>query len=64
MVRCNATRYFEQDSVGSSFFGGIASESLSLEKTNALSPSVEIDTNRTTKITNKEGVANINMMIL
>ena len=29
-----------------------------------MTPSVEIDTNRTTKITNSQGIANLNMMIL
>ena len=43
VAKCNATLYFEQKDVSTNFFGGMASNSLTLEKTNSLTPIIFLD---------------------
>ena len=64
LVRCNVTEYFTQRTIQSSFFGGMAAESLTIERTNALAPSVEIEQTRSEQITDEDGEAGFNMKIL
>jgi len=60
-VKCNVTEYFTQKTVKSTMFGGMASNSMSLEKSNALAPSVQMDEKRTWAITNHNGIASFNL---
>ena len=42
-MKCNITTFYNQTSIPSEFFGGVASKALSLEDSYSLAPSVEID---------------------
>lgn len=63
-MTCNITAYFTWDSAWSEFFGSLATETLTLEKSNALVPSVIIDNKKTTKYTDSLGIASFNFKIL
>jgi hypothetical protein len=64
IVNCNVTEFFRQTDVGTQIFSNFASESMSLEKTNTLAPSVQVDDKRTTQVTDYYGVASFHMKLL
>ena len=63
-VKCNVTAYYEQASLSSEFFQGIAANSLSLEKASNLATTVEIDPTRAFQKTNRKGIATFYMKFL
>ena len=64
IVKCNITQYFDQSSAGSQVVTGLSQDSLTLEKTNALAPTVESDDERNIGRTDSTGEANFYLKVI
>lgn len=57
------TAFYNQSSITSEFFGGVASKAMSLSDSNLLAPSVEIDSKRASALTDTTGIASFGFKI-
>jgi len=62
-VTCNITKDIESSDISKEIFNSLASANFNIQKSNLLFPSSKLDENRTSGITNNQGIARLYLRI-